>query len=409
MSIEPEMTIFEVTERYPQTIQVFVDAGFPKVQDPDKRRVMGKSLTIQSAAKLRKLDQHELINRLTEAVQTDATQQDVTLAESSEMTLLPQGDLRLSGLLPCPVRIPILEAVQELARQMKQESGLELGWSLGAASVGADQLNKAIAQVDSEADLPEIFVSAGFESFFDQRNLRRFSDQGVFVDMAPEGINHCFWGLSLRDPADHFTMLAVVPAVFLINESLLEGDAAPRTWEELLHPRFEGRISLPVGDFDLFNGILLNLHKRFGEEGVRALSRNMLTSLHPSQTVGRFSSRQPQQPAISIIPYFFSKMTLKSKVIHTLWPEDGAIICPIFMLVRRSALSQARPVAELFLSKAVGEILAHRGLFPVLDPRVDNRLPAGAPFIWLGWDYIQQHDLGQLIPQLNELFSSSGG
>ena len=96
MSIEPEMTIFEVTERFPQTIQVFVDAGFPKVQDPDKRRAMGKSLTIKSAAKLRKLDQQELIDRLTKAVQTD-DQQDVTLAES-EMTLLPQGDLRLSGL-----------------------------------------------------------------------------------------------------------------------------------------------------------------------------------------------------------------------------------------------------------------------------------------------------------------------
>jgi hypothetical protein len=409
MSIEPEMTIFEVTERFPQTIRIFVDAGFPKVLDPDKRRAIGKSLTIKNAARLRKLDQQELIHRLTQAVQTDGTRQDVTLAEPNEMTLLPRGDVRISGLLPCPVRIPILEAVQELARQQRQKSGLELGWSLGAASVGADQLNNQIALIDGEADLPEIFISAGFESFFDQRNLKRFSDRGVFIDVAPRGINACFSGLDLRDPSGSFTMLAVVPAVFLVNESLLDGDAAPRTWEALLHPRFEGRISLPVGDFDLFNGILLNLYKRFGEQGVRALSRNMLTSLHPSQAVGRFSSRQPQQPAISIIPYFFSKMTLKSKVIHTLWPEDGAIICPIFMLVKRSALLRAGPAADLFLSEEVGQILAHKGFFPVLDPRVDNRLPAGSRFIWLGWDTIQEHDLGELIPRLNDLFAGSGG
>lgn len=405
--IEPQMTIFEVTEQYPQTIQVFVDNGFPKMGDPEKRKVQGKALTIQAAAKIRKLDQQILIDRLVKAATDAAEEADITLGETDEMTLLPEGDLRISGLLPCPVRIPILEHVRDLARSIREEQGLNLGWSLSAASVGADQLNASIAAITDEADLPEVFLSAGFESFFDQTNLRRFKDAGTFVDLGPEQVNPDFAELDVRDPGGDFTMVGVVPAVFLINEALLDGEPAPRTWEELLEPRFENRISLPVGDFDLFNGILLNLYKRFGEEGVKALSRNMLVSLHPSQTVGRFSSRQPQQPAVSIIPYFFSKMTLKSKVIRTAWPEDGAIICPIFMLVKRSALPAVQSVADAFLSKEVGEVLAHRGLFPVLHPEVDNKLPEEASFQWLGWDYIEKHDLGQLIPRLDKIFRDS--
>lgn len=407
--IEPQMTIFEVTELYPQTIQVFVESGFPKMEDPVKRQAQGKALTIQAAAKIRKLDQQELIDRLVAAAARDAEEQeaDVTLGESDEMTLLPEGDLRISGLLPCPVRIPILERVRELARTIRAEQGLTLGWSLSAASVGADRLNASIAAVSDEADLPEVFLSAGFESFFDQTNLRRFKDAGTFVDLGPAQVNADLAELGLRDPGGHFTMVGIVPAVFLINEQLLNGEPAPRSWEELLEPRFENRISLPVGDFDLFNGILLNLYRRFGDDGVRALSRNMLASLHPSQTVGRFSTRQAQQPAVSIIPYFFSKMTLKSTVIRTAWPSDGAIICPIFMLVKRSALPAVQPVADAFLSREVGEVLAHRGLFPVLHPEVDNRLPAEARFQWLGWDFIEQHDLGQLIPRLDRLFRDS--
>jgi ABC-type Fe3+ transport system substrate-binding protein len=305
------------------------------------------------------------------------------------------------------VRIPILERVRDLARTLRDQQGLTLAWSLSAASVGADRLNASIAAVTDEADLPEVFLSAGFESFFDQTNLRRFKDAGTFVDLAPAQINADLAGLGLRDPGGHFTMVGIVPAVFLINEQLLNGEPAPRSWEELLEPRFENRISLPVGDFDLFNGILLNLYRRFGDDGVRALSRNMLASLHPSQTVGRFSTRQAQQPAVSIIPYFFSKMTLKTTVIRTAWPTDGAIICPIFMLVKRSALPAVQPVADAFLSREVGEVLAHRGLFPVLHPEVDNRLPAEARFQWLGWDFIEQHDLGQLIPRLDGLFRAS--
>ena len=404
--IEPSMTIWEITERHPETIQVLVDSGFPKMRDPEKRKAQGRALTLEAAAKLRQLDLQVLLDRLSAAARR-ATTGDVTLVESSA-TLLPKekADVRISGLLPCPVRIPILEAVQGLANRLRAEEGPTLAWSLSAASVGADQLNREIALVENEDDLPEVFISAGFESFFDQTNLRRFKDRGVFVDATAPGTaqNPCFAGLDLRDPDGHFTMLGVVPAVLLVNHNLLDGDPAPRTWEDLLHPRYEQRVALPVGDFDLFNGILLNLHRLFGDDAVRALARNMLVSLHPSQTVGRFSQKAQRQPAISVVPYFFSKMTMKSKVLRTVWPEDGAIISPIFMLLRRRALPAAEPVARLFLSRAVGEVLAHRGLFPVLSPEVDNRLPEGAPFHWLGWPFIREHDLGQLIPELGRLF-----
>jgi len=405
VEIHPQMTVLEVTDRYPETIQVLVESGFPRMGDPERRQAQGRVLTLQAAAQLRQVDLDQLLERL-RAVAATHTEQDVTL-DGSELSLLPPGDIRISGLLPCPVRVPILEAVQQLAQRMWSEQQLRLGYSLSAASVGADRLNRQIAAVQHASQLPELFISAGFESFFDRANLRRFKDADVFVDVADAGQNPCFGDLQLRDPDGHFTILAVVPAVFLVNHNLLGDDPPPRTWDELLHPRFERRVALPVGDFDLFNGILLNLHRLFGEEGIRALARNMLVSLHPSQTVGRFAGREAQ-PAISVVPYFFSKMTMNSKVIRTVWPEDGAIISPIFMLVQRSGLPAALPVARLFLSRPVGEVLAHRGLFPVIDPAVDNRLPPTTRFHWLGWDYIQQHDLGQLIPHLVALFRQGG-
>lgn len=404
--IQPDMTIFELTERFPQTIRVLVESGFPKMSDPDKRRGQGQSLTIRAAAQLKQLDAQELVAKLAAAVQADASQTDVTLAESSQMTLLPPGDVRVSGLLPCPVRLPILEAVRALAARLKRERGLILGWSLSAASVGADGLNQEIARVEEEKDLPEVFISAGFESFFDRVNLRRFKERGTFVDVAPWPPNPCFAGLDLRDPGGHFTLLGVVPAVFLVNQNLLQGDPAPRTWEDVLHPRFTRRVALPVGDFDLFNGILLNLHRLFGDEGLAALARNMLVSLHPSQTVGRFSGRAAEQPAVSIIPYFFSKMTMNSQVIRTVWPEDGAIISPIFMLVRKAALERSRELVDLFLSREVGEILARRGNFPVLHPEVENPVAPGARFHWIGWDFIEAHDFGPLIPELSARFKA---
>ena len=164
---------------------------------------------------------------------------------------------------------------------------------------------------------------------------------------------------------------------------------------------------LPVGDFDLFNGILLTLWQEFGDAGVRALSRNLLQSLHPSQTTGRFAPGQGKGPTVSVIPYFFSKMVKFNPLAELVWPADGAVISPIFMLLRRRAPAAAAQLADFFCSREVGEIMAYRGLFPSCHPEVENRVPPAARFRWLGWDFINTNDLGELIPRLNELFRSA--
>ncbi|MCK5798207.1 MAG: ABC transporter substrate-binding protein, partial [Deltaproteobacteria bacterium] len=405
--LEPTQTLFDITERYPATLAVLVESGFPKLKDAKMRARQGKALTLAAAAKLKGLDLEKLTAKLSQAVQDDLNAQDATLADGNAgVTLTPPGDLRVAGLLPCPVRIPILDAVTHLADDLEALDGTRLGQSLAAASVGSDGLLAQIAAVDDVTGLPDVFVSAGFESFFDHRALARFKDADAFVDVAPEGINADFEGLPLRDPDGHFTMIGVVPAVFVVNHTVLGDIPAPRSFEELLEPRYAGKVALPVGDFDLFNALLLDLRERFGEDAIDALAGNMVAALQPSQTVGRFAGRQPARPGVSVIPWFFSRMTLGTKHMETVWPADGAVLSPIFALVRKDGHRHARRVGELFASKAVGEILAHKGLFPSLHPDVDNRLPPGATFSWLGWDYVHTHDIGALIPEVRGRFDA---
>lgn len=405
-SISAKTTIFELTEAFPSTVEVLVESGFPKMADPMRRQKQGKALTLEGAAKLRGLDVQVLVERLQESARSaEADSYDVTLGEAPELTLHPPGDVRCVGLLPCPVRIPFLETVVEGARDIWRDDKQRLGWSLAAASVGADSLTEELANVESADDLPDIFISAGFEAFFDQRALRRFKDKDVFVDLAPEQTNSTFADLGLRDPHGHFTMLAVVPAVFVVNHKLLGDIPAPRTWKDLLDPRLEGQVALPVGDFDLFNGMLLTLQHRFGNEGVAALARNTIAALHPSQTVGRFAGRVQKQPAVSVVPYFFSNMTLNSKILELVWPEDGAIVSPIFMLVKKSSIERVRPLVDRLLSKEIGEVLAHQGLFPSLHPEVENKLPAAdSPFAWLGWQAIEEMDIATAIEEVNAIY-----
>ncbi len=409
--IKPEMTLFAITESHPETIDVFVANGFDHVGDPEKRAKQGRLVTLQQAVQMKGKDLAAFTQLLENAVRENSKTQDITLAAAApESQIFPEtGDIRVAGLLPCPVRIPLLEAFDGLSKQITADSGKTVGARLAAASVGADALDAGMRAITDQDDLPDIFLSAGFEAFFDRRNMARFKDQGVFKDLSWDRHNRLFDGYDLRDPDGHYAMLAVVPAVFLVDKTQLkEGEEVPRSWAEILGERFRNKVAMPVGDFDLFNGILLTVWKHFGEEGVAAIGRNLLEGLHPSQAAGRFARKGEGSPLVSVIPYFFSRMAQFNPDAEIVWPSDGAIVSPIFMLVKSQAGPEVRRLAEFFASQQVGEILSHRGLFPSCHPEVANQVPDPAPFMWLGWDFIRENDLGELIPRVNDIFLKAG-
>jgi putative spermidine/putrescine transport system substrate-binding protein len=411
VNIAPEMTLFDITEGHPETIDVFVANGYEHVGDESKRTVQGKMVSLAQAVQAKGKDLASFTTLLENAVKENREEEDITLktVEDESRVFPSEGDIRVAGLLPCPVRLPLMESFDKVAGAITRETGLSVGVRLAAASVGADALEDGMNAIEDEDDLPDLFLSAGFEAFFDKRNMARFKDRGVFTDRSWEKHNKIFDEYGLKDPDGHYAMLAVVPAVFLVDKTQLdEGEAVPQTWKEILGPRFKHKIAMPVGDFDLFNGILLTIWKHYGDEGVEAIGRNLLEGMHPSQAAGRFAPKGGKGPMVSVIPYFFSKMAQFNTDAEIVWPQDGAVISPIFMLLKKSSPEPAARIADFFASKEVGEILAHRGLFPSCHPEVENMVPESAPFMWLGWDFIRENDLGELIPKVNDIFLKAG-
>ena len=62
------------------------------------------------------------------------------------------------------------------------------------------------------------------------------------------------------------------------------------------------------------------------------------------------------------------------------------------------------------MSKEVGQMLATNGKFPSTHPEVDNNLNEDQKFMWIGWDYINNHpNLGALIKKLMDIFYEESG
>lgn len=405
--IDVSDNLYKITETYPETIDFFVKKGFAQMQQPQMRKTFGSSITLEMALKLKQIEVKSFVEALEDLIEFTRNNQDTTLVER---VFDPQAEVTIQGVLPCPVRMPLLEGWEQWLKENEATLGYSLSYKLQAASMGLSWLIDDLKNADKPDCFSDLFISAGFELFFDKDLMGKFKSQGVFEDLTGmheynEDFNHA--GISLKDPKGQYAMLGLVPAIFLVNEEELKGKPMPKTWGDLLTEDYWGKVSLPIGDFDLFNAILLNIYKGYGEAGIQALGKSLFRGMHPSEMVK--SHYHVEKPVVTIMPYFFTKMVQANSPLKPVWPEDGAIISPIFMLCKKEKKDQLAPIVSFFASKAVGEILAHQGRFPSVHPEVDNQGAKGKSYQWLGWDFIEQNDIGDLIQKTQALFDQASG
>jgi len=390
--ITKDMLVGEVLAKHKELIHVFESKGFKGLDKEMILKQVGK-FTVETLLKNKKLNVEVFVELLNESL--DSNNIDITLQEREYV----EGKTNIVGLLPCPVRIPLLEAFGQY------EDVKEVNYDLRAASEGLDWLKDEVRGVEFEDGLADVYISAGFDLFFEEDLMKKFKDIGTFKDYTKIDYNTDFENdyMSLKDPSNEYSMLGVVPAVFMVNTKELGERPMPKTWSDILDPMYEGSISLPVSDFDLFNAILIHLYKEFGPEACVKLGKSLVQSMHPTQMIKSDKKNARVKPAISIMPYFFTRMALPGSVLKAVWPEDGAIISPIFMLTKASKAAEVEPIAKMFASKEVGEILSHKGLFPSVRSDIDNKL-VNNKFKWIGWDYINNNDIGAILAECMDLF-----
>ena len=390
MGIDIKDKLFNITEQYKEATELLISLGFDSLKDDNLRKVFGSSISLENALKSKKINADEFVTRLMERIEENKSAQKKF-----------KDTIRITGVLPCPVKVPLMETFEKWLSE--QNFDFNLNYDLKAASMGIDWIKD---EMKNSVNVPDLFISAGFDLFFDKNLLGKYKSENLFEDITGiQKYNDDFSEYNLEDPSGQYSMLGIVPAVFLVNKDELKGRKIPQSWEELMSGEFENNVSLPISDFDLFNALLLNIYRLYGEEGIRKLARIFQKNMHPSEMVKSHMKRE--RPAITIMPYFFTWMVREGSPMELVWPKDGAIISPIFMLTKKETKDKTKAIADFFASREAGEILSHKGKMPSVNPEVDNQIPKENKYIWLGWDFIKENDISNLIKKCENIFNET--
>lgn len=158
-------------------------------------------------------------------------------------------------------------------------------------------------------------------------------------------------------------MVGVVPAVFMVHRTLLGDRPVPKTWAEVLTAEFENSLALPVGDFDLFDALLLGVHRSFRVAGVEQPARNMFQQMHPAQMVAGA-------------------------------PTAGAT----------TGAASGQPLIDTIAGESMSRVLSTLGLFPSTHPKNGDFSPEAHPLQWPGWDQLLSPDLPDTLQRTTDTF-----
>lgn len=399
--------IYDVTQRYPELIDLLVANGFDNFKNETMLKTIGKSISIEAALKSKHFDLQVFEQKMVDVIEQNNPELSTGLADTRKEN--QKGELNIAGVLPCPIRVQLLEKLDNwLSNQ-----DTKVSYQLQAASMGLDWLREQMTESTDATGLSDIYLSAGFSLFFDRSVMERHLNNGVFADLTgAKRINPCFDNdnIDLKDPKGQYTIIGVVPAVFMVNTDVLGDRPFPESWEDLLKPEFEDTVALPMQDLDLFNAVLLSIYKEYGEEGVKKLGKSLLRSMHPAQMVKSDGKKQQDSaPVVTVMPYFFTLMTRENSPMRAVWPKEGAIISPIFLITKEASKEKSQPLVDFLYSKDMGGILSASGKFPSTHPEVDNGLSKEQTFLWPGWDFIHNNDIGALVKETEDMFFDTAG
>lgn len=307
------------------------------------------------------------------------------------------------GQVLCPLKGIFREGYDNVAANYEKQTGKTL-FSYVPTVCGSDAPPSEtrpgdILQCKDIASFPDVAASCFFGDYFSQTFRERFLGKGYFELLERPRLNQDFADLDIEDPEGEFNLYSGYPTVFLVDKKRLGNRPVPRTWEDLLNPIYENDITIGGGHGRISDEVPLYLFQQFGMDGLKKLEHNVRTAAHPAEMAKRAGTANTQGTAIYVMLLFFARACGKTDETEIVYPQDGVIFSPAFILVRRGMTEKYRMLIDYVTGSAFGALSAQNG-FPVVVPDVDNRLPAGVKLRWLGWDFIHSHNMDALKQQV---------
>ena len=392
VNIDLKMTLSEIIKKFPETIDVFkannFDVEFINSADP--------LITLATALKVKNLNADIFVSMLENKIVEKQLRLNFTMKDNME-----RKKLNFLGNCPCPIKHILRDELEESLKSYEGAKNFEIFVAEGCGSY--NQYDN-VWNEDNIDDLPDVIAGYGIDGFFSKKFIDRFVKRGLYKWNFEGEIKDIYKDSDCIDPQGGYIMYSSFSQIIVVDMGIMGELPVPRNWDDLLNPVYKNKIIIPgskdgvVSDF-----MLLYIYQQYGDDGIRKLSKNIKNVWHSAKIAKMVGNKSSECAPIYVMPYFFAKSCEKNNI-SIIWPKDGGIVNPIYMLAKASKSDEMKPIIDFITGVQFGKLLTNIN-FPSFRGDINNNLSKEAKFKWLGWDYIMSKDMDKLKEHVINVFN----
>ncbi len=218
--------------------------------------------------------------------------------------------------------------------------------------------------------------------------------KGMFVPFRPAGLDHV--PEAIRDPDSHFVPQRVSIISIYGRTDLIPPAEMPKTWDDLLNPKFKGKLVMTNPSFtSLQLAVVAMLSRARGWEFFERLNKNDVMVVQGNEQALNLVKTGERPIAAGADSQYANIARLAGHKIENVFPADGTFAIPSMTAVVKGAKNPnaAKLLAEYTLSLEAEKLWPESGIYAA---RADVDPPAGSPpikdikVIPMDYTYIQR-------------------
>ncbi len=309
-----------------------------------------------------------------------------------------------------------------------------------ASIVKPDPAYQDISLIRDASKLPDVIGGMGFGEFLGADFRRRFVDTREFEDFARPGAVSCgpgpgpLWGASdaqttllpwhrpdgsaegdscrtfpisvfdgvdLVDASGSYHIFGGSAFTMLVDTRKLGGLPVPRSWADILDPAYYDLVVCGFNIDDINEIPLLYIYRMFGDDGLAAFADNLSEPVDTLDMM-RMSLRKRNTHAVFLLPWFFAEAAPREDFLIRVWPSEGALLAPYYVLARNTDEQRVRDILDFFYGQDLADSLAGKNMLHVCSEQQRCELD-GRRLAWLGWDWLLARDIIETMAHIDSI------
>ena len=190
-------------------------------------------------------------------------------------------------------------------------------------------------------------------------------DKGLLFKYTPQGVSNFPDGF--KDKAGFYYGMRATLSVIAYNPKVVAEKDAPKTWKDLLDPRWSGKeVTAHPGYSGIIMTHVLALVKTYGWDYFRDLAKNKLHIVQSANDPAGVVASGERPVGVNGAEYFYYKTLKQGNPIKIVYPKEGVplVVSPVAIAKDAPHPNAAKLFTEFIFSKESQQLLADKeGLY----------------------------------------------